>query len=123
MNFNNFVDISKSLLDKVELQNKHFSFILLKNRIRSIGYNQLKTHPKAYKFGYPWLFQHSEVSAIVRFDGKPAELRNCCLVNVRLNKDGQIMQSRPCKNCLNLVSEFGFKKVFYTNRLGEFCQL
>lgn len=119
-----YIDIARSLLDKPPSKNKHFSFIVKKNRIRSIGFNNTKkTSPLSYKYNPLWPYVHSEVSAVTKFDGKLSDLENCILINVRLDKQGKVMMSKPCKNCLQLVANFGFKKVFYTGRMGQFIEL
>lgn len=124
MKFESLVDIARALLDKPVGKNLHYSFILYKNKIRSIGWNNvLHTHPLSYRYNKKWPFIHSEVSSIIRFDGRPKELKDCTLINIRLNKFGKIMQSKPCKNCLRLVAEFNFDRVFYTNTLGQFERL
>lgn len=121
---NDYIDIAKSLLDKPSSKNKHFSFIVKKNRIRSIGINNTKkTCPLSYKFNPLWPYVHSEMSAVSKFDGKLSELSNCILVNVRLDKQGKVMMSKPCKNCLRMIQIFDFKKVIYTGRMGQFEEL
>lgn len=123
LKFDRYLDIAKALLHQNDSYNKHFSFIIQKNRIMSIGLNSLKTHPEAAARGFKYPHQHSELSAIIRYPERIRDLSKCILVNVRLNKDGVAMISCPCKNCKTMIKYFGFKQVFYTNKEGEFEQL
>lgn len=124
MKLDSYINISRALLDRPVGKNKHFSFIVEKNKIRAIGWNNYnKTHSISYKYNKEWPRLHSEASAIVKFDGRPKELCNCILINVRLNKDGKVMYSRPCKNCLALINTFSFCKVYFTNQYGHFERL
>jgi deoxycytidylate deaminase len=116
-----FIEISRALLPQNFSKRKHFSFILYKRRIMSIGINdELCTHPKAKEFGFKYYRIHSELSSIIRFPEKPILLAKCTLINVRLSRTGTVMISHPCKNCKRLISSFNFKRVFYTNVEGEF---
>lgn len=100
----------------------HYSYIVHKNNILSAQINREDlTHPlaKGY-FGYR---QHSEFRAILRFPDSPSILRRCELVNVRINRVGDLALSAPCENCLDFISEFSFKNIFYTNNKGGFSLL
>jgi len=33
---------------------------------------------------------------------------------VRLNRDGELKDSRPCVNCYNKIKEFGIRKIIYS---------
>lgn len=124
MRFSQYVDVAQSLIDKPNSPHKHFSLIIYKNRIRAIGWNNKnKTHSLLYNHGYDYPFIHSEASAIIRFDGRPRELSHCSMVNIRLGVNGQLMNSHPCKNCVRLLKTFNFKRVFYTNKLGQFVEM
>jgi len=102
-------------------QFRHFSFILDGNKIISIGQNDKdKTHTLAYKTGYKYSCIHSELDALVRAKVNPGKFKYCTIVNVRLNRFGHINLSRPCVNCQNLIKNYKFKKVYYTNENGKF---
>jgi deoxycytidylate deaminase len=121
--FEKYIELARNLIDYPEYPHRHFAFIIEKNKIRAIGWNAKKTHPQALKFGYPWLYVHAELSAITRFEGNPRELAKCICVNVRLNKDGKILQSKPCKSCLRMLAAFRLKEIFYTDDNGVFQEL
>lgn len=119
---NKLIQLAHNLIDIPDGPNKHFSFIIRKSEILSIGWNSYsKTHPETVKWGYPWRYRHSEIHAIIKFSGRMEELKKCRLFNVRVNRLGEVGMSRPCKYCGPMLIEFGFREVLYTNSKGEFC--
>lgn len=120
---NKIINISKDLRYTSTLRAKHFSFIVKRNTIVSVGINSYdKTHPMAKKLGYRFANIHSELSAVLNFDGIPSDLMGCDLINVRMNRFGQIGMSKPCSKCQKLIRDFGFSKVYYTDWNGKFTQ-
>lgn len=102
----------------------HFSFLIRKNNILSIGVNRAdKTHPLAKKFNYKYATQHSELNAICNFNGNIQDLKKCVLVNTRLGAGNNFLLSKPCLNCQLLVLYFGIEEVYYTDQAGEFSCL
>lgn len=119
--FDKLIKLSFSMVDLPQSRSKHFSYLCQGNHIICHGYNRnRKTHPLAQKY-YRYPFIHSELSAILRFPDRPVELKQCTLYNIRVNKVGQILLSRPCKNCQRLLLDFGIAKVFYSNEFG-YCE-
>ena len=54
-----------------------------KNKIVSIGWNNnYRTHPLAKRYGYRFDSIHSEMSAILRYEGNPKDLRDKLLSNM-----------------------------------------
>lgn len=122
MKFSKYIEIARCLIDSPQSKKKHFSFIVRKNVIESIGFNYVKkTHPMAVKFGYEYPLIHSEMDAILKFNGHLDDLRKCTIINVRLNKFGKIMMSKPCKFCSKLITSFNFRNIYFTTDSGEFC--
>lgn len=96
--------------------NKHFSFILDKNVIVSVGWNQShKTHPIAAKFGHRFSGIHSELHAIKNFKYPIKELPHFTFVNIRLMKNRTVGLSKPCKHCSKMLSFFEVGEVWYSN--------
>lgn len=118
--FDKLIKQSKILMDKPNLKHRHFSFIMQKGQVMSVGYNTLKTHPLAVKYGYPYFYQHSELNSVIKFPDKIDVLRKCVIVNIRLNAKGRLLMSKPCKYCQALISSFGIKQVYYSNSDGGF---
>ncbi|MBC8408772.1 MAG: hypothetical protein H8E12_08655 [Rhodobacteraceae bacterium] len=128
VNFERFVDLAKALVDK---NHRHVSFIVRRNKIISIGTNNLvKTHTRNLNYDYRGrkgedirreVGVHSELSAVLKMSEE--NLTKHSLVNVRINKNGRAAMSKPCKGCLDLVRQLNFNKVYYTNNKGQFEQL
>ena len=125
IDFSKYVVISKKLLNKPKSNYKHFSFIINKNETLSVGWNNSKkTHPKAFEYGYPWAYLHSEVSAIIKFPDKPSLFKHCSIINIRLSKfSSKLLLARPCKLCQKTLIELGFRSIFYSNEHGLFERL
>ena len=133
MNLKRIIDLTFSLQDsnKTKCRCRHFSFILNKNKILSVGINNpKKTHPRNIKYKYTGRYNndisvyvgiHSEMSAIIRYGFE--DCTNHILVNTRLNVANSISNSRPCSGCQNLLKQLNFKRVYYTNNNGSFEML
>jgi tRNA(Arg) A34 adenosine deaminase TadA len=91
------------------------------NRVISIGWNKLKSHPMQARFsmdaGRPQrIFLHAETDAIIKTINKhgPEVLSECDLYVIRVGNDGTLAGSRPCTSCCNLVKHFGINHVFHS---------
>jgi deoxycytidylate deaminase len=114
------LDISKKLKDVPSGTNRHFSFIIDKNRILSLGWNDYYCSNRiAYDNGHVHGGIHSEFSAYVRYRGDFGRLRRCIMVNTRINSLDKIGMSKPCTVCQKFIEKVGFRKVYYTNILGQ----
>lgn len=111
---------SRLLIPLNEGKSSHFSYLVRKNGIISIGLNnRVKTHTMCSKWGYPYERIHSEVSAICSMP-YGTNVEKCRLVNIRLNKNGVVLGSRPCKFCQALLREYRPKEVWFTTDAGDF---
>lgn len=107
---------------KFNLQNKyrcnHIAFIFKGKKILAIGRNSNKTHPKINFHEYHEFSRlHAELSACIRF-GKE-DCRKYSLAVLRIDRNGEFNQSKPCPGCQSVIRQLNFKKVFYTNEYGE----
>lgn len=129
--FKKVVEISFAMLGRhCEEKSRHFSFLIYKNKIVSIGTNNTrKTHPYNLKNKYQsrentdisnLVGTHSELSAVIRYGWE--NLDNHILINTRINLLGRLANSKPCSGCQNLVSQLRIKEVFYTKDDGTFIQ-
>ena len=130
--FKRLEEISKSLLDfNSDKRCQHFSFILYKNRVISIGNNSKKTHPSNLKnrktslrTGEDFSDQKhicSEFSAINKLKNMTnIDTKKCVLVNLRYNRNGEIALSKPCMSCETLLKYFSFKRVIWTDNDGNY---
>ncbi len=132
----------KILLKSVELAKSHFDpashshrcFVLsaawLKNRLVGVGINDSKTNPR--NLINPLFCK--ETGKIIEKRSACAELKlflkiknttnydfgELTIVNVRLDRNFNVKNSRPCGSCYNLLKYISPRKVFYTLDTGVF---
>ena len=105
-------------------KNKHFSFIVHRNKILSIGWNNCwKTHPIAQLCKYRFDSIHSELDAYLRYQASIQTLRDSCLINVRINRFGDIGYAAPCEKCMKWVPKIGFRKIYFSDGNGSFLSI
>ena len=44
------------------------------------------------------------------------------LLVVRINSEGQMVNSRPCYNCLDMLKSCGIKNIYYSTENGIICE-
>lgn len=129
MNFNKIIEVSYALINKhnADLRCRHFSFILDKNHIISIGMNSPKTHPLNLKYNYvnknnqnisDIVGTHSELSAVIKLGEE--DCSGLTLVNTRINRNGELDFSAPCSGCKDMIKQLNFKNVFYSILSNKF---
>lgn len=121
--YNSLVKIALDSLDIPIARNNslHFTFIIRRNNILSIGYNNMaKTNPDAERAGYWNGVIHSEFDAIRRFPLAPEKLADCELLNIRSNRRGCIMNSQPCAVCSTFILPFNFRNVYFSLTESEY---
>lgn len=127
--YTNLIDISLSLLPDInDSKSKHFTFLLKRKKIISIGYNKTKkSHPICYKYGHKFNAIHSEVDAILKASRYLQTLNNLILVNIRLStlsliKSKPILRmSKPCIACRKLIASIPqIKHIYYSINNNNF---
>jgi len=132
VNFNKIVEVSYALINKhnADLRCRHFSFIMDRNKIISIGLNSLKTHPKNLKYNYvnklnenisDIVGTHSELSAVIKLGEE--DCSGLTLVNTRINRNDELDFSAPCSGCCDMIKQLNFENVYFSNNLGAFDKL
>ena len=132
MNFNKIIEVTYALINKhnADLRCRHFSFIVDRNRIVSIGMNNSKTHPMNLKYNYinkinekisEIVGTHSELNAVIRFGEE--DCSNLTLINTRINRNNALDNSAPCNGCMDMITQLNFKNVYYSNIKGQFDKL
>jgi len=122
-NLKKFVEISKAMMPQAHSSRTfHTTFILNKTKLLAVGVNNGKTHPAILKYDY-WdqAGLHSELSAVIKL-GKE-DCSGLTFVNVRLKKDGMVGNSLPCRGCMSMLNQTGFKKIYFTDEKGDFQKL
>ncbi len=122
-NFNRLIEIARALKPgNHPTRTFHTTFILKGSKVLSIGMNSAKTHPRTLKYNYHCQPNtHSELSALLKLGRE--DCSDLTFVNVRLTKDNEIGISKPCRGCMDMLNQVGFKSIIYTVQGDRFEQL
>ncbi len=95
------------------MEHRHGCVVLRNGKVISTGFN----YPRLRIINKTRLScsTHAEMSAILSLKNKKA---NSILV-IRINKDGQLCDSKPCQYCFNFIENSGIKKIYYSNEYGN----
>lgn len=114
-------------------RNLHLSFIIYKGRIIAIGQNSRKTHPinlknrKINKDGVDisgikgTCSELATILTVIRRTNVP--LNKCTIVNIRINQNNRINNSKPCLSCEKLIKHFDISKIIYSDKNGGFTKI
>lgn len=106
----------------------HFSFIWKNSSLITIGQNNLKTNAKnRFNLKENWILNKKTCSELAAFTKIKSTFnidmwRRLSMVNVRIDRNGEIRNSHPCPACRNLIAYINPSSVWFTNNLGEFEQ-
>jgi len=105
-------------------QTFHFAFIYKRNTLLSIGQNSYEFNNKALKFAnlygvqekrkYPSL--HAEISAISKIFDREYIDNSMKMVVIRLNKMGELRNSKPCPACQSVIDALGIERIWYSEK-------
>jgi len=132
MKFNKIIEITYALINKhnADLRCRHFSFILDRNRIISIGMNSTKTHPLNLKYNYinknkekisDIVGTHSELNAVIKLGEE--DCSKLTLINTRINRNNMLDYSAPCSGCSDMIKQLNFKNVYFSNAQSKFDKI
>lgn len=94
---------------------KHYSFVFQNNQLIEWGCN--RRGPPL--IGYPSYGKiHSECDAYNKAKGLLIRNRPFEVLNIRLNKSGQLKMSKPCNCCYNFLFNAGCRRIWYSTELG-----
>jgi deoxycytidylate deaminase len=108
---------SLELAEKASFRTRHGAVVVYNGHIIGSGYNVNLQHPDIKQFNELKTL-HAEMSAIFRVKNKKL-LKKAELYVGRLNKAGEIVSSRPCPVCRQVMRSFGVSKVHYTTNEGK----
>ena len=127
------IKIAESLFPKIYDTKKkyrtfHFSFAWKKNRLISIGINNpFNVSSKAFKFAqrfitkkqlvYPYL--HAEIDMISRMWGKTRVDGSIKVVVLRLNSNGKLKNSKPCRSCSSILEALNVDDIWWSDSIGN----
>jgi len=91
--------------------------------------NPIKFNAKAYRMGemfnietykeYP--YPHAESDLISKLLHRYNSIRtDWSIVVLRINREGRILGSKPCKNCQKILDALDLKNIYYSDNDGNF---
>lgn len=102
---------------------RHFSFIIVRNKIVEYGVNRHRNLGEMKSLGYKdFSNEHSEFAAWRKAKGLVMD-NDFEIVNTRINRDLQLMHSKPCPCCQNFLSNLNCKGIYYSNEVGGFSKI
>lgn len=97
----------------------HFSFVVKDNKILEYATNY-RGITRYSKFYSRISKTHAEAAAYTKAKGLMRRGDTFEMVNIRLNREGELRNSAPCSGCYALLQLFGCIKVWYTTKEGKF---
>jgi len=94
----------------------HYAEIYKRNKLMASSRNRIGSRSR----GCGWSDQtlHAERAVVKRF-GDLSQLSGCILIVVRINKQSEILGSKPCADCEKFlekcISKYGLLKVVYSS--------
>jgi hypothetical protein len=119
------VKVAKSKISKhTQSSHAHYSFIVQNNCIVGYGVNQ-DGEPLIH-WGYKRMKEdptyspkiHSEIHAYKKNKGIMEKGKTFEIINIRLNKLGELRNSKPCKCCSTLLRDLGCIRFYYSSDCG-----
>jgi hypothetical protein len=95
---------------------KHHTFIIQDNSVIEWGQNKAGSPPIFYK---PHQKIHSEYIAYKKARGLLNKQKTFQVVNIRLNKQGNLKLSKPCSCCNNFLKAMGCKTVYFSTGIED----
>ena len=129
--FSTSIEIATDLLPEAKLErstkNKffHFAFGFHRNRLIAIGQNNpemitAKSYFMRQRFNvdskYPYI--HAEVDMLSKMWGKYHIDSRLRVVVIRLNKKGELRDSKPCSKCSSILDALNVTKVWWSTNDG-----
>lgn len=103
----------------------HFSFLFKNNKLLCVGENAQKTHSRnrfnLKEFDVSLKHSCSELILFCRAKKKlNVNWARATVVNLRIDRNGNIRNSKPCASCQNLIAYLGIKDLYYSMDDGSF---
>ena len=115
------VDIAMALCPlNLEHRCSHIAFLIRCGKIIHIGTNSCKSHPETLKYAYKdhqKVGIHAELSVCMK-SGKE-NLKDYEMVVLRVDRKGNLANSKPCCGCQSVIKQFNIGEVWYSDSKGE----
>ena len=106
-----------------DLPTSHFAFLIKSKIIEKIGINKKRTHPETSKHPYHegYVGIHAELDCLLKTSKE--DLRNYKMLVLRIDRNGKLNISKPCRGCQSLLSQFNLKEIWYSDKDGNIIQM
>ncbi len=100
----------------------HYTFIVQSNKLVEWGYNT--TQEPSIHFGYSDQLEggmsktHAELNAFRKAKGLLNQNKSFETINIRLNRQGEIRSSAPCKCCFTFLKTMGCAQCWFSTDVG-----
>ena len=115
------VDIAMAMCPlNLEHRCSHIAFLIRCGKIIHIGTNSCKSHPETLKYDYKdhqKVGIHAELSVCMK-SGKE-NLKDYSMVVLRVDRKGNLANSKPCCGCQSVIKQFNIGDVWYSDSKGE----
>ena len=115
------VDIAMALCPlNLEHRCSHIAFLIRCGKIVHIGTNSCKSHPETLKYDYKdhqKVGIHAELNVCMK-SGKE-NLKDYSMVVLRVDRKGNLANSKPCCGCQSVIKQFNIGEVWYSDSKGE----
>jgi tRNA(Arg) A34 adenosine deaminase TadA len=108
-----FIEEAKNQAFNSEMQSLHGAVLVHRGKIVGKGFNKYVFHSSNNKDTFS---VHAEVCAIENALLKVPleEVKKCDLVIIRVNRNGDFLNSCPCKKCQQYIKNIGIKTTYYS---------
>jgi hypothetical protein len=102
-------------------QNTHLHYATIEKHGKEIASSRNRVGSRSRGCGWSNNTIHAERAAVKSL-GDTSQLRGCVLKVVRINKQGKILNSEPCYDCIKFlekcIKKYGLLKVLYSSNEG-----
>ncbi len=96
---------------------RHGCAIYRRNTPMGLGWNKDKTHPAAIACYSQCI--HAELAAILSMSEEQLEGCDAYIARIMRSKNEALGMSRPCRICMQMFRRAKLRKIYYTNRSGN----
>ena len=106
-----------------ELPTSHFAFLIKSKIIEKIGINKRRTHPEISKHPYHegYVGIHAELDCLLKINKE--DLSDYQILVLRIDKNGKLNMSKPCRGCQSVLSQFNLKQIWYSDKDGNIIKM
>ena len=117
----NIIKIAIKEAEKSNFKHRHGCVIFNGSKILATGFNEIRHCWKLDKKYKRWVNSlHAEQKTIIFSN---CNLKRCSILVVRINNNGKLLNSKPCRMCAGLIEDVGISKVYYSDNDGNIQSL